>query len=100
MSSEPLVYVRYSRERVTLFHRDGATRLHQVLVHVFQKEIHQFHFLFETGRILFDRVVQLIALAIDIVNVVAIRHHDQSRAVIVHHADAIVGQLVPEAVLI
>lgn len=100
LGPEPLVYIRYSGKGVTLFHRDRATRLHQMLVHVFQKEVHQFHFLFEIDRILLDRVVQLIALAIDVVNVVAIRHHNQPCAIVVHHADAVVRQLVSEAVLI
>lgn len=100
LSSEPLMYIGYSGEAITLFYRNRATRLHQVLVHVFQKEVHQFHFLFKMGRILIERVVQFITLTIDIVNVVGIRHHDQSRAVIVHYTDAIIGQLVPKTVLI
>lgn len=100
LSSKPLMYIRYSGERITLFHRNRATRLHQMLVHIFQKEVHQFHFLFEMGWILIERIVQFIALTINIVNVVGIRHHDQSRAIIVHYADAIIGQLIPKAVLI
>lgn len=100
LSPEPLVYIRYSGEGVALFQCNRSTSLHQVLIHVFQKEIHQFHFLFEMCRILLDRVVQLITLTIDIVNIVAIRHHNQSRAVVVHHANTIIGQLISEAVLI
>lgn len=100
LGPEPLMYIWYSGKRVTLFHCDRATRLHQMLVHVFQKEVHQFHFLFEISRILLDRVVQLIALAIDIVNIVAIRHHDQSCAIVVHYANAVVRQLVSKTVLI
>lgn len=90
LGPEPLVHIGYSGEGVTLFHCDRATCLHQVLIHVFQKEVHQFHFFLEIGWIFLDRVVQLVALAIDIVNVVTIRQHDQPRAVVVHHADAIV----------
>ena len=100
LSSKPLVYIRYSRKRVTLFHCNRATRLHQVLIHVFHKEVHQFHFLFEIDRTILDRVVQLIALAIDIMNIVTIRHHNQPRAVVVHHADAIIRQLISETILI
>lgn len=100
LGSEPLVHVRYSGNGVTLFHSDGIARLHQMLVHVLQEEIHQSHFLLEIGRILLDRVVQFVALAVDVVYVEAIRQHYQPRAVVVHHADTVVGQLVAETVLV
>lgn len=100
LRSEPLMHVRYSRESVALLHRDGAACLHQVLVHVLEEEVHQLHLLLEMLRELLDRIVHLLAIAIDVVYVEAVGQHDQARAVVVHHADPVVGQLIPEAVLV
>jgi hypothetical protein len=83
-----------------LLQRDRAACFHQVLVHVFEEEIHQLHLLLEVGRILLHRVIQLVALTIDVMYVEAIRQHNQARAIIVHHADPIVGQLISETVLV
>lgn len=51
-------------------------------------------------RELLDRIVHLLALTIDVVNIEAVGQHDQTRAVVIHYANTVIGQLISEAVFI
>ena len=100
LRSEPLMEVRNPRNCVAIFFRDRSASLHKVLVHVTQKEVHEFHLFVERGWIVFGRVVELSSLAIHVVYVEAIWEHNQTSSVIIHNSDAVVWQLITKSILI
>ena len=76
------------------------THLEQVLAHVIAKVLEERDFLGERVGEGGERVVVLVAVALDVLHVLLVGGEQETRGVVEEHAHAVVAQLVAQAVLV
>lgn len=92
--------MRHTRDLIAFDVNVVGARLHQMLDHVALEVGQQLHLLIERLAIIGGGHVALLSIFVDEVHVHLVGQQNKLCGVVEHHADALVAQLVPEAIFV